>query len=265
MKRFHYTRRKCIVFLVQNVLPLIFILLALVIAHVLQTVPDPPKLELHPSMFLKTTDYNYIFVGGYENNRTSPFIESLYQPCGVGAHLLGSSFDPNSRCFNDPAADYSCHHHRPSHHYHCSCNPSCLDWVPFPDVAPSCWDGTVTGSRLQDLTTPYNSSDPYFAFDTLTTYLLRTKQSFIEKRYGGLSFGHKRDEIDPYVDWLYSNDVNSTLPFLATYSAAKVWYTYKGFHAMPSFLNVMNNALMRGNLPNDKDPTQYGESKYYIM
>ena len=34
----------------------------------------------------------------------------------------------------------------------------------------------------------------------------------------------------------------------ATNRLSKIWYNNKGFHAMPTFLNVMNNALLRANV-----------------
>ncbi len=257
VKRFHYTRRKIFALLVQNVLPMVIVLISLIIAYVLQSVPDLPKLELHPSLFFKTTRYNYMFVGGYETNRTSPYVDSLYQECGLGAHTLGSSVDPKSHCFAHPTDNYTCSHY-PSHQYHCTCGHSCADQAPFPKQAAPCWNGTVTGTRLQDVTVPYNSSNVSVNHQALTTYLLRSKRSFIEQRYGGLSFGHAREEIDPSVDQVFARDVNSTLPFLATHSAAKVWYSLKGYHGMPAFLNTMNNALLKASLP-EESQTQYGE------
>ena len=96
-------------------------------------------------------------------------------------------------------------------------------------------------------------------YESFTEYLLRSKNSFIEKRYGGLTFGHTKTEVDPSVDEINA-DSNSSLPFLATRSAAKVWYSLKAYHAMPTYINVMNNAILRANLDEDKDPARYGES-----
>ena len=246
MKRFLYSRRKLIPFLVQNVLPLTIIILSLGIAHMLQDVPDPPKLELHPSLFLIDNQYNYIVVGSH--NDSKDYCGTLYQPCGIGAHTL----DPDSQCAS-PVSNSHCSHYPPNQ-FSCSCH-ACPDADLFPSELPPCYSGAVTGSRLQNLTVAYNSSE--LAYEMLTTYFLRSKQAFIESRYGGVSFGHSRDDIDPNLDEVY-NQPNVSLPFLVTHSTAKVWYSLKGYHAMPSYLNVMNNALLRANLE-DKDTSKYGE------
>ena len=115
----------------------------------------------------------------------------------------------------------------------------------------------MTGSRIQNVTSAYNISDPEMGYETFTKYLLRSKNSFIEDRYGGLTFGHEKTEVDPEVDEV-NEESNNSLPFLATHSAAKVWYSLKGYHAMPTYLNVMNNAILRANLDKDRDPSKFG-------
>ena len=80
----------------------------------------------------------------------------------------------------------------------------------------------------------------------------------LQKRYGGVSFGHRRSDVDPIVDEMYANDTNQSLPFLAVNRAVKAWYSLKGFHAMATYLNVINNALLRAELPEGEDPSLYG-------
>ena len=38
----------------------------------------------------------------------------------------------------------------------------------------------------------------------------------------------------------------------------KVWYNNKGWHAMASFMNVANNAILRAFLPSSANPVEYG-------
>ena len=94
VKRFHYTRRKVTALVVQNVLPLVIIALSLLIANSLQTVTDQPPLELSPSLFFAKSQDNYMFVGGRQTNQTEPYIDTLFRPCGVGAHLA----EPSTHC-----------------------------------------------------------------------------------------------------------------------------------------------------------------------
>lgn len=40
----------------------------------------------------------------------------------------------------------------------------------------------------------------------------------------------------------------------------QVWFNHKGFHSMPVYLNALNNAILRANLPPSKgNPSAYGE------
>ena len=38
-------------------------------------------------------------------------------------------------------------------------------------------------------------------------------------------------------------------PFLAARQAAKAWYSFKGYHAIPAYVNTLNNAILRAHLP----------------
>jgi ATP-binding cassette, subfamily A (ABC1), member 2 len=53
-------------------------------------------------------------------------------------------------------------------------------------------------------------------------------------RYGGLSFDHESSD-------------QSNLNFIRR-NLAKVWYNHKAFHAIPTYINVMNNAILRANV-----------------
>lgn len=63
-----------------------------------------------------------------------------------------------------------------------------------------------------------------------------------------MSFGHRREDVKSSLDDLYNDDVNYSLPFLAVQEGAKAWHTFKGYHAMPAYLNSLNNAILRGHL-----------------
>lgn len=264
VKRFHYTKRRYIMLSIQNILPFLVLALSLLIAHNLQTVPDPPPLELSPDLFFVKSLENYMFVGGYEENDTTPIVETVFKPCGAGGHQLGLSTDPKSQCYygNEPLTCPPI-----LDQYICTCEENACqnDTVPFPFQSPAelpqcyMYNTTDTESRIQNLSSIFtNASDPEGTYELFTEYLLRSKNAFIENRYGGLTFGHVRTEVDPFVDEI-NIDPNGTLPFLATRAAAKVWYSFKSYHAMPTYINVMNNAILRANLDEDKDPAKYGK------
>lgn len=254
VKRVHYTKGKVVALVVQNLFPLLLVTVSLLIAKHLQDVQDPPPLELSPHLFFAKADYNYLFTGGYYTNETASMIDTLFRPCGVAANKLGSSTDKLSKCYYNSSELYPCSDY-PQHQYSCSCemcNHSVLYQSP-----PLCYNGTWTGSRVQDLTQPYDPQSPDIGYSSLHEYLLRSSDSFIEQRYGGVSFGHFKDEVPASVDEL--NFHSGSLPFLATHSAAKVWYSLKGYHAMPSYLNTINNAILRSSVNSADDQSEFGK------
>lgn len=257
VKRLYYTRGKAVALTIQNIFPLVVICFALWIAHLLQAVPDPPPLELSPHLFFAKSRYNYLFAGGDYTDMTAPLVNSLFQPCGVSAYSVGSSSSNESKCYHNDSAVVQCLDY-PQDQLSCHC-PSCENFtLPFHDAAPQCYNGTVTGSEVLNLTQAYASLAPDMNFYSLHEYLQQSTDSFIEQRYGGVSFGHSKDSVAPGVDELNS-DSSLTLPFISTYSAAKVWYSLKGYHAMPAYLNTLNNAILRGNL-NPTQQSEYGQS-----
>ena len=270
VKRFHYTKGNVVVVLgVQNLLPMLVICLCLLISRFLEDVPDPPALELSPHLFFAKSDDNYLFAGGYYTNETSPMVDSLFHSCGVGANNLGfTRRDRALECYRDiPSAECSVHDY-PQKQYKCTCDASCdiqtqtsqnatETIISFSHHIPPCYNGTVSGSRILNLTMSYDPSEPDLAYLSLHHYLLRSTSSFIEERYGGLSFGHFKKDVSEEVDQLNDNKTFQ-LPFLATHSAAKAWYSLKGYHAMPAYLNTMNNAILRGTAQGSQ-LTEYGE------
>uniref|UniRef100_A0A4W5M571 ABC transporter domain-containing protein n=1 Tax=Hucho hucho TaxID=62062 RepID=A0A4W5M571_9TELE len=108
----------------------------------------------------------------------------------------------------------------------------------------------ATGDILLDLTDR-----------NITDYLVKTYPSLIRQRYGGLSVGGQLPilEVSPkqIQDTLSQlmKMLNVTGVLITTYL---VWYNNKGWHAMVSFMNVANNAILRAHLPPNVDPMQYG-------
>ena len=86
-----------------------------------------------------------------------------------------------------------------------------------------------------------------------SNYYLYTTDLFRLKRYGGLSFDNENASCSDQStnnDPLISESLKSLklIQNMATNRKARIWYNNKGFHAMPTFLNVMNNALLRANV-----------------
>ncbi|KAH0621712.1 hypothetical protein JD844_023309 [Phrynosoma platyrhinos] len=76
----------------------------------------------------------------------------------------------------------------------------------------------------------------------IDTYLLATAKDFVQKRYGGWSFGLP-----------LTRDLQFDIrPVPANRTITKVWYNPEGYHSLPAYLNSLNNFILRANLPKEK-------------
>ncbi|CAF1169350.1 unnamed protein product [Adineta steineri] len=73
----------------------------------------------------------------------------------------------------------------------------------------------------------------------LNEYLLKSHHAFTDNRYGGLTFGEQIEDD-------YHNR-----------SHALVWFNNKGYHALPSYLNVMNNLILRSKIADPKTAAKF--------
>ena len=146
VKRFHYTKRNPKAFFVQNILPLFVIGGCLGIAHSVLNVYDPPHLLLHPSMYFKFSQYNYMFSAQNDSASSHDFDNTLYRACGVGAKYTGDSNNPDSVCYGAGNSPDTCSGYSSSTNAECSCKV--CSRANISDVAPACFNGTVVSLLL---------------------------------------------------------------------------------------------------------------------
>uniref|UniRef100_A0A3B4BC57 ATP-binding cassette sub-family A member 2 n=1 Tax=Periophthalmus magnuspinnatus TaxID=409849 RepID=A0A3B4BC57_9GOBI len=102
----------------------------------------------------------------------------------------------------------------------------------------------VTGDILVDITGR-----------NVSEYLLYTSDRLRLHRYGGLTVGN----IQKSVPASFGSRVPPMVRKIAVRRAAQVLYNNKGYHSMPTYLNVLNNAILRANLPPSRgNPAAYG-------
>ncbi|XP_042819729.1 ATP-binding cassette sub-family A member 2 isoform X1 [Panthera tigris] len=102
----------------------------------------------------------------------------------------------------------------------------------------------VTGDILTDIT-GHNVSE----------YLLFTSDRFRLHRYGAITFGNVQKSIPAS----FGARAPVMVRKIAVRRAAQVFYNNKGYHSMPTYLNSLNNAILRANLPRSKgNPAAYG-------
>ncbi|ESP00897.1 hypothetical protein LOTGIDRAFT_81234, partial [Lottia gigantea] len=86
-------------------------------------------------------------------------------------------------------------------------------------------------------------------------YLLYTTYDYRLHRYGALSFGLEQRCVPEN----FGENAPPLFKKFAVRKIAKYWFNHKGYHSMPVFLNAVNNAILRANLPpRAGNPSAYG-------
>ena len=106
----------------------------------------------------------------------------------------------------------------------------------------------------------------------ISDYLFKTQKRYVQQLYGGVSFGQTREDVPPVRgdirDVINKNirENNNKLSFetFVEREYSKAWFSFKGYHAMPIYLNVMNNAILRREL-SDLRGLSYNLSRYGIV
>ncbi|KAM9024213.1 ATP-binding cassette sub-family A member 13 [Ara ararauna] len=222
IKRFYHTRRDWRGTLSNVLLPVLFVALAMALFNVKPLATGYPSLKLTPRLY----------DGAESFFSTEDDLGSLSQ------NLLRYFFD----------WDHTCMHSKQRK------NSSC--WQ-MESMSPqdSC------GCMAQHQMCPsFNTSAPYvknkkghilynLSGFLIEEYLVRPSN---KARYGGWSFGRRK------AFELQDKKLNNT----KSKHLVKVWYNQKAFHALPSYLNEINNFILWLNLPPNVDRRQYGMTLY---
>ncbi|XP_056394149.1 ATP-binding cassette sub-family A member 2 isoform X1 [Hyla sarda] len=82
----------------------------------------------------------------------------------------------------------------------------------------------------------------------VSEYLLYTSDRFRLHRYGAVTFGNVQKSIPAS----FGTKAPPMLRKIAVRHTAQAFYNNKGYHSMPTYLNALNNAILRANLPASK-------------
>ncbi|KAG8190583.1 hypothetical protein JTE90_014059 [Oedothorax gibbosus] len=216
---------------------------------------------------------------------------TLYMPSGVGATCVfkspfNNSFDVK---MNFSARNYDLL----SAYFEPSCESVFVPGLPFGNfVPPPPTNSPQVGNLLANFTTIRTTESPtkyypschcsddktgyvcdeYYtdppSFKVVTSdilldisgqneheYFLYTTGLYRLRRYGAFSFGLVRE----YVPHNFGKNAPPLFRKIAVRNIAKTWYNNKGYHAMPTYVNSLNNAILRANIPKSKGyPSAYG-------
>uniref|UniRef100_A0A8C2XMN0 P-type phospholipid transporter n=1 Tax=Cyclopterus lumpus TaxID=8103 RepID=A0A8C2XMN0_CYCLU len=300
IKRWLYARRSRRGFFAQIVLPAVFVLVALLFSLVVPPFGKYPAMQLQPWMYGE--QYTFFSNDAPGNPAMENLLEALLDQPGFGTKCMEKEEEDNStpQCegerggpFMRPQVSFSTWQMFSKGNWSTDApSPGCqCSTEDVRRMLPDCPQGAgglpppqikrLTGDVLQNLTS-YNISD----------YLLKTYSQILKKRtnkkkncytnrYGGFSLGGSATQTLSQVHHskqcqgkCVSVYLSSLLIFCGlsfkkevlkrgfSRCCTQVWYNNKGWHAMVSFVNVMNNGLLRASLPPGPERRRHGITAY---
>nr|XP_033770847.1 phospholipid-transporting ATPase ABCA1-like [Geotrypetes seraphini] len=288
IKRFHHARRSRKGFIAQVVLPAAFVCLSLIFSMVMPPFVEYPNLELQPWMY----GFQRTFISNDDpaNAQVSHVTDSLTDNPGFGTRCMRNDPIPNLPCimswmdwYTPPVSESLSDIFLNGNWSMQNPSPSCRCSTPQrPIMLPDC---PVGAGGLPPLERLQNTTDllENLMERNLTDYLLKTYQKFYKIRYGGISVGEVNSQVQKNsteITYLFQElknlfniskgnttdqmlkDIEILMKRLGTKHNVKVWFYNQGWHAIVSFINVANNAILRGNLPAWKTVKDYGITAY---
>uniref|UniRef100_A0A8C8HZH9 P-type phospholipid transporter n=1 Tax=Oncorhynchus tshawytscha TaxID=74940 RepID=A0A8C8HZH9_ONCTS len=277
-KRFLYARRSRKGFFAQIVLPAVFVCIALVFSLIVPPFGKYPSLELEPGMYEE--QFTFISNDAPEDADTNKLLGALTNYDGFGSlcnslHAPCNTLDEEwaipevPESVRDIFMNGNWSMENPSPLCECSCEgrkkmlPECpagAGGLPPPQVKIS------DQGTLQNLTGRNISDYLVKTYAQIIGKSLKNKISVNEFRYGGFSLGARNTQLLPPGDDIdqgtaadrFLASLSSFIQGLDTKNNVKIWFNNKGWHSIGSFLNVMNNGILRASLPAGQDSSKYG-------
>uniref|UniRef100_A0A8C3B649 P-type phospholipid transporter n=1 Tax=Cyclopterus lumpus TaxID=8103 RepID=A0A8C3B649_CYCLU len=294
-KRFLYARRSRKGFFAQIVLPAVFVCIALVFSLIVPPFGKYPSLTLDHSMYGE--QFTFISNDLPEDPHINKLLGALTENAGFGTRCMEGQPIPETPCtavedeWSVPEVSQSVRDmfdrgnwsmEDPSPMCECSCGgrkrmlPECpagAGGLPPPQMKISEKD------TLQNLTGRNVSDYLVKTYAQIIGKSLKNKIWVNEFRYGGFSLGARSsplmahtEDIDEAIAQLtkrfrlergtaadrFFHSLSSFIQGLDTKNNVKIWFNNKGWHSIGSFLNVMNNGILRASLQADQDPTKFG-------
>ncbi|XP_065607453.1 glucosylceramide transporter ABCA12 [Cyrtonyx montezumae] len=229
IKRLHHTRRDVRGFIAQVILPVLFVMAAMGLGTLRTKETEYPELILSPSLY-GTSDQADFF--GNFNETTNALVASMLSFPGTDNTCMNES---NSQCLNEDMLGPWITNGNPSTKYSaCNCTDG-IQMCPQKNYTPP--HRRTFSTRMLYNVTGHN----------VEAYILATTKDFLQKRYGGWSFGMP-----------LTRDLQFDIkPVPPSRTLTKVWYNPEGYHSLPAYLNSLNNFILRANLP-ENETSRYG-------
>ncbi|XP_064228883.1 glucosylceramide transporter ABCA12 [Aotus nancymaae] len=220
IKRFHHTRRNWKGFIAQVILPIVFVTTAMGLGTLRNSSNSYPEIQISPSLY--GTSEQTAFYANYHPS-TEALVSAMWDFPGVDNMCLNIS---DLRCLKKDSLEKWNTSGEPITNFGvCSCSENVQECPKFNYSPPH--RRTYSSQVIYNLTG-----------HRVENYLITTANKFVQKRYGGWSFGLPLT-TDLRFD-ITGVPANRTL--------AKVWYDPEGYHSLPAYLNSLNNFLLRVNM-----------------
>ncbi|XP_066576539.1 phospholipid-transporting ATPase ABCA1 [Amia ocellicauda] len=298
-KRFLYARRSRKGFFAQIVLPAVFVCIALVFSLIVPPFGKYPSLELQPWMY--DEQFTFISNDAADDVNIQKLYGALTSSPGFGTRCMKGDPIPDTPCsvgddhwtsqdvpesVQDLFLNGNWTMENPSPSCECSSEGR-------KKMLPECPAGA---GGLPPLQIKLNTTDilQNLTGRNISDYLVKTYAQIIGKslknkiwvnefRYGGFSLGASSSQVLPPADEIndailrirkllslkkgtasdrFLGSLSIFMKGLDTKDNVKIWFNNKGWHSIGAFLNVMNNGILRANLPEGKNPSEYGISAF---
>ncbi|XP_038195780.1 ATP-binding cassette sub-family A member 12 isoform X2 [Arvicola amphibius] len=231
IKRFHHTRRNWKGLIAQVILPIVFVATAMGLGTLRDNSNSYPEILISPSIY--GTSEQTAFYANFDPS-TEALVSALWNYPGIDNVCLNTNA---SQCLKrDSLGKWNTSGEAIDNFGVCSCSDNVQECPKFNYSPPH--RRTYSSQVIYNLTGNH-----------MENYLISTANRFVQKRYGGWSFGLTLTN-DLRFD-IAAVPVNRTL--------AKVWYDPEGYHSLPAYLNSLNNFLLRVNM------SEYDAARHGIM
>ncbi|XP_069087522.1 retinal-specific phospholipid-transporting ATPase ABCA4 isoform X3 [Pleurodeles waltl] len=295
IKRFHHAMRSRKDFFAQIVLPASFVLLAMIFTLIVPPFGEYPSLTLHPWIYGQ--QFTFFSNERPGSEQMAGLADAFLNKPGFGTRCMKDEPLLKYPCKNTtnewtlPQVSASVTNLLLAHQWtsddpspSCQCStknklimlPECPEGAggrPPPQRVQSSTD------ILQDLTERNISDFLVKTYPSLIRSSMKTKYWVNEQRYGGFSIGGKLPAV-PFTGEQFNNvfshigqmlnvtggsrtkavsgEIQNFLTELEKEDNIKVWFNNKGWHALPIFINVASNAILRVNLRDGQPSEEFG-------
>ncbi|KAE8742746.1 ABC-transporter, subfamily A member 02 [Frankliniella occidentalis] len=235
-KRFNYVRRDPKGLFTQLVLPAVFVALSLTFTSFYNIPTTMPELVLEPKL------YGEPVVGFWQvRDEASDLTQSALHLQSMRRDGVGSELVPSRRRLASPELPVRVQRRMELAKSIASADNTCANSPPQIDGVPQS-RMILPGKELY-----YNGTGV-----ELEQWIVDTYPDCKRNRYGGVTYG---------ASYPWSRESNLPIAgFNNKPDNLRIWYDNKGHAASPSYLNAMNNVVLRSLLPEDKKNAsrQYG-------